>query len=270
MNKHKLNLQEIHSLEFEMLKRFVSVCENNHLNYYLAGGTLLGAIRHKGFIPWDDDIDILMPRNDYDRFVEISKKISLGEYYHVSSFENNDLNYPFCKIFDTRTEIIKKYVNDDTEQSLWIDILPTDGLPDDNREVKAIFSKSLLARKLLKIKKSKTSQGTTTLKKIIKPILKFLLIPVSIKTIVSYIDKLSRTYSINDCLYVGGIAMGYGVNEKMPKKEFLNPVKVEFEGLIVNAPSCWDFYLKSLYGDYMQLPPEEDRVAHPMEIWIKY
>ena len=178
------------------------------------------------------------------------------------------MNYPLCKIFDLRTEIVKEFVNDDTEKWLWIDILPLDGLPDDDYIIEKMFRKSLIARKILRIKKSKKTKGNNILKIIFKPILKLILTPIPLVNVVSYIDDVSRTYSIEECNFIGGVAMGYGPNEKMPKEEYLKSVKVKFEGIEINAPSCWDYYLKSLYGDYMVLPPKNKQVAHPMSIWI--
>lgn len=267
--KRKMSLEEIHKYEIEMLKVFVSICEKYELRYYLAGGTLLGAIRHKGFIPWDDDIDILMPRSDYDKFLNYAEEIERSKKYRLAAYELGNLNYPFCKIFDIRTSIEKKYIVDSTEQNLWIDILPLDGLPKSSKITARLFRKSLIARRLLKIKKSIIGQGTTWIKKIMKPVVKVFISVIRVQDLVAYINRISRTYSIEDSEYVGGIAMGYGINEKMPKVEFLEPVKVEFESMFLNAPSCWDFYLKSLYGNYMELPPLEKQIAHPMNIWIE-
>ena len=117
----KLNLKDLQHLELEIFKYFISVCEKYDLRYYLAGGTLLGAIRHKGFIPWDDDIDVLMPRTDYDKLQEIGKSLC-DERYRLASFELGNLNYPFAKIFDTYTKIKKTFDFDETEQQVWIDI----------------------------------------------------------------------------------------------------------------------------------------------------
>ena len=95
----KLSLKDLQHLELEIFKYFISLCEKYKLRYFLAGGTLLGAIRHKGFIPWDDDIDVLMPRTDYDRLQNIGKKLC-DKRYKLASFELGNLNYPFAKIFE--------------------------------------------------------------------------------------------------------------------------------------------------------------------------
>lgn len=262
-----LTLDEIHKYELDMFKTFVNVCEAKKLRYYLAGGTLLGAVRHKGFIPWDDDIDILMPRPDYMKFVRLDHSELFEKYISVSSYEAGNLNYPFCKIFDTRFSIDKEYCYDETEKHLWIDILPLDGLPDSENEIKAVFRKSLIARRMLKISRATLGKGTTRLKTASKYVLKPAVNLIGRKRILKYINRLCFKYDFDKCGKIGGIAMGYGPQEAMPKSKYLPAVNVEFEGLTVNAPMCYDFYLKRLYGDYMQLPPEEKRVAHPMRIF---
>ena len=234
----KLSLKDLQHLELEIFKYFISLCEKYKLRYFLAGGTLLGAIRHKGFIPWDDDIDVLMPRTDYDRLQNIGKKLC-DKRYKLASFELGNLNYPFAKIFDTHTQI------------------------------KKIFEKSLFMRDILKIQKSQDGSAKSTFKKIVKPVLKPILLKcIGIEKSVEKIDRFARNYSFDDYDYIGGIVWGYGKQEKMKKTEYLKTVQVDFEGLKVNAPGCWDKYLTNLYGDYMRLPPEEQRLTHDMEIWL--
>lgn len=265
----KLNLREVHLLEVEILKYFVSICQEYGLRYFLAGGTLLGAIRHKGFIPWDDDVDILMPRTDYDKFQGLVKQgVISHSRYIVKSLELGNLNYPFCKIFDLNTYIKKEWTTDATEKNLWIDILPLDGVPDSDIELSKLFRKSLFARKVLKVQKSNFGKADNFFKILIKPVVKFILLKtIGIQKTVEYIDKISRTYNFDDCDYIAGIAMGYGPQEKMKKEDYLNSVIVEFEGLQLKAPGCWDYYLKQLYGDYMVIPSENNRINHAIEVY---
>mgnify|MGYP001632707952 CR=1 FL=1 len=268
-----LELDQIHQIEFEMLKKFAKVCEENNLRYFLCGGTLLGAIRHKGFIPWDDDIDILMPRPDYIKFQELSKNNILGDELKVCSSYLGNLNDPFCKIFNINTIMEKEYVIDDFDRHIWIDIFPMDGLPNSELKVKFIYKKVSIARAIIRTIKVKdevknkvsTSKSKYVLKVITKPILSI----IGVRPIVRYIDNLSQKYDFDKSIYVGGIAFGYGPQEKMVRADYIVPEKIEFEGELFNAPGCWKEYLSNLYGDYMKLPPKEKQIAHVMKAWLK-
>ncbi len=264
-----MKLKDVQNIELNILKYFIYVCEKYELRYYLAGGTLLGAIRHQGFIPWDDDIDVLMPRPDYDKLQTLASKIN-SERYLIASHELKNLNYPFCKLFDKTTVIKKVYDKDEFEQHLWIDIFPLDGLPSNEQEIKRIYQKSLFFRNQLNIQRSQDGKGKSKLKILLKPFLKRILLWfVGIPGAVEKIDKLAREFDFDKCEKVGGIVWGYGPQECMKKAEFLSAVKVQFEDIEVNAPGCWKKYLTALYGDYMQLPPPEKRVTHDMNAWIK-
>ena len=247
-----LELDEIHKIEFQMLQKFAKVCEENNLRYYLCGGTLLGAIRHKGFIPWDDDIDILMPRPDYTKFQELSKNGVLGDKLKVCSYYLGNLNDPFCKIFNTDTVMEKEYVNDELDNHIWIDIFPMDGLPENELKVNLIYKKVGIARAMIRTIKVKDEMKSKVSTSKIK-----------------YIDRVCQKYEFDQCDYIGGIAFGYGPQEKMVRKDYIIPEKVEFEGELFNAPGCWNEYLSNLYGDYMKLPPKEKQVAHVMKAWLK-
>ncbi len=267
--KKKLTLQEIHEYELGILKAYINVCEAHGLRWCLAGGSLLGAIRHKGFIPWDDDVDLLMPRPDYDAFIKVAHEVENYGPYRAAAYELHNLAYPFAKIYDTRTSIRKLYDDDETERSLWIDVMPSDGLPADDRELERMFKKSLFLRKVLKIQYARLGEGKTRLKAAIKPVFKVLARPIGKERVCAMIDKLCRTYRVEDTEYIGCINFGYGPQERMPRDAFLETVKVDFEGISCNAPSCWDLYLRSLYGDYMQLPPEDKRRTHDMDVWVE-
>lgn len=263
-----LSLREIQERELEMLKLFINICEQNGLRYYMAGGTLLGAVRHKGFIPWDDDIDVLMPRPDYMRLQKLAASRLLPPAYKFHSWELGNLNDPMCKIFDTNTFVDKKYHRDRYDKYLWIDIFPMDGLPEDEREVQMIYRKVLRARRLLKFMKAREGAGSSRFRALIKPLLKpFALLFFGKKRTVKYIERIAQKYSFEESRYVGGIVYGYGPQEKCDREAYVDGVEMIFEGCRVMAPGCFDYYLTSLFGDYMKLPSEDKRQVHFMDVY---
>lgn len=158
-----------------------------------------------------------------------------------------------------------KYTQNDIDTQLWIDVFPVDGLPDDIREVERIYKKRDFYRKILILCGARMGQGKTKVRKYLKYILKPLANLYGKKRCVDNIEALAAQYPYDEHKYVGDIVWGlYGVGERMLKSEFEKAVEVEFEGHTFPTFSCWDSYLKGLYGDYMKLPPEEKRQTHDM------
>lgn len=264
MSRQQLSLSEIKNIELEILRRFAKCCDENNFRYYLCGGTLLGAIRHKGFIPWDDDIDVLMPRPDYIKFLE---KNADTQQFNVGTIWNKSANIPFAKIFDVTTKIDQKYSNCINMEHLWIDIFPMDGLPDEDKRCIWLYKKARFYRKMLSLSEAKYGTGTTLAKKVVKSIMYPLARLIGSERWVTLLDRYAQQYEFEKCENVGGVVWGYGPQERMKKEEYIPYIEVEFEGHKFHAPKCYDKYLRNLYGDYNQLPPQNQRLNHSMVAW---
>ena len=263
----KIERNDIQKLELDILRNFIEFARFNHLTVFLSGGTLLGAVRHKGFIPWDDDIDVCMPRKDYDFFVHNYNGWS--DHLEVRSNLLNNFGAPFSKIVDLRTEIDHRFTEDGIDKHLWIDVFPVDGLPEDVTLVGQIYKKCSFYRKILLLCKAKLGEGKSVLRKYSKYILKPMASIYGEQRCINKIESIAAQYPYDEYKYVGVITWGlYGVGERMLKSEFEQAVEVEFEGHKFPTFSCWDSYLRGLYGDYMQLPPVEKRKTHDMVAYL--
>ena len=269
----KLSLDQIKKIELDMLLSFHTFCEENKLQYSLCGGTLLGAIRHKGFIPWDDDIDVFMPRPDYEKLRKLcSGKCITGSYYltdwKVQGEKNSKLlmYYPFLKLIDLNTEVDTKDVSAKYYTAIWIDIFPIDGLPASEKETKKIFKKVWLLRQFFSLHFCKKIIAKGPVRKLMKipfwPIARMM----NGKKICKRLDELSETIDYDSSELVGGIINGYGPQEKI-SKSLLEPMEVEFEGHVFCGIRGYDVYLSNLYGEYMQLPPESKRICHGFDAY---
>ncbi|WP_186603337.1 MULTISPECIES: phosphorylcholine transferase LicD [unclassified Streptococcus] len=265
----ELTTRETQEQIYQILKDFVSFCDRHQLEYRLCGGTMLGAIRHSGFIPWDDDIDISMPRPDYNRFLALSQREPIGSHLVVSSYEQGQLDYPFAKLLNTKTKIENSFVNNDGSDHLWIDILPVDGLPSDSNELNHHYRKIKRYQQLLMVSLSAFGTGQSFLKMVVKSILGPILRLIGSKYFGRKLDELAQKYPYETSENVGVVSWGlYGPSESLVKSDYSESVLVTFEGGQFKAPKAWKTYLTNLYKDYMQLPPEDKRKVHLSKAWL--
>ena len=264
--RKKLSAEEVRKIQIDLLLYLKKICEKNGLRYYLTGGTLLGAIRHKGFIPWDDDIDIRMPRNDFEKLLKIGARQKKDVRRRIVSWKTGETKYPFIKIIDTYTILKEHYMDEAFMTSVWIDVFPFDGMPEKDSIIKMRCAILNMYRTLFSATISEIGKGTTTFRKCVKRIIVPICRKLDTKRICDRMNQIASKYPIDTSPYVGQFLWGYGPCEKMPR-DFLNPVFVEFEGHTFPAPGCWDYYLTSIYGNYMQLPPENQRINHGFDAW---
>lgn len=262
------NIDLLHQVDMEIAKEVLRICEKYNLTYYMLGGTMLGAIRHKGFIPWDDDIDLGMPRDDYEKFLEIAPA-ELAEHLKVVNYRTNpEYMYYITRILDTQTKVVEERIgNDNKYTNASIDIFPIDGTPNNGFLRKIYYFRVMYHRALMSLcyKDSidrKRSRGKA--EKLLLWVMEH--IPVE-KMTTPYkqkckIDKLLRKQKVAGSKYIGNIMGAYRTREIVPAEYYGEGAFYPFEDMQMRGFSMYDEYLTYTYGDYMQLPPEESRKTH--------
>lgn len=252
----ELKIDEIKKIQTDILKVFASFCEKKGLTYFLAYGTLIGSVRHQGYIPWDDDIDVIMPRPDYERLINTFSddryKIFCPEHYDSCPFT-------FGKLYDNHT-IIKECSSRKYKIGLNIDIFVLDGLPNDEKESAKHIKCNSFWINILEIKKIAFSSKRSFLRNFELFLLKagtFFLPYIWVRNKIIQINKKN---SYNDSKFCSDLC--YSGALRMNKDLFESKSIGLFEGHKFFIPCGYDTWLKSVYGDYMKLPPEEKRVTH--------
>ena len=260
----KLDFRSIQLEELKLLLAFKQFCEKYKLKYYLCGGTLLGAIRHQGFIPWDDDIDVCMPRPDYEQMIRIVKET---QEIDLIAFELDNCTYPYAKLVNKQI-IVKREIEGQDDQFLWMDIFPMDGIPSSLKETESLYRKIHILIKSLLLSKTKLGYGSSLVKKIGKFIVIPLLRVYGSRRIACILRRIALSTNYEEAEYAGGVVWGlYGIGERMIKADFEKEAYKEFEGTIFPVFSCWHEYLSGLYNNYMELPPEDKQQCHEMEVF---
>lgn len=264
----KLTENEIRQIQLNILCFLHNVCEENGLRYYLCGGSLIGAVRHNGFIPWDDDIDVDMPREDYMR---LKKIISSNNKYRLLTYESStNYNLAFGKLIDCNTSIIE---NNNPEESvewgIYVDIFPIDGLP--KNYYKLYFNALVRLNEFILIGTRKTLPWSAGIVKSLKNRTKHRITKViGVKRLKKLLLSLSQKYLFENSEMVCCIGGGYGRKELYPRHYFDKRILADFAGKKYYIPAEYDAFLTQMYGDYMKLPPKEDRIAHhSIEAYIR-
>jgi len=250
---------ENRSLQLEllkMMKEFHRVCEENGLTYYMLGGTALGAVRHQGFIPWDDDMDVGMPRKDYDRLYELSKQI-LPSNLELRFYKNTEKSpFHFMKLINKNTTLVERVYKNYVE-GIYIDVFPLDGMK------KYGFFNKVRGELIYLLHATIMNHFYTKERRcFLKKTFEFFAKKLNHIFLHDLLERLmtmekKENYPNYLCNFLGA----WRDREFIPVGVFSNPVLYKFEDASFFGPKEADLYLTSLYGDYMRLPPEKDRIC---------
>lgn len=263
-----IDLQTLQSIQAKMLKVIADLCDSHGLRYYLASGTLLGAVRHQGPIPWDDDLDIQIPRPDFTKLLEILKSGVLPDNMEYSWLDANSHGVPFLKIYLKDSMVLEsKLEKRHMTSKIWIDVFCIDGLPSSRRQLKRVYAISKFLRNFLYtgIVKPSSVHGIEKLGTIlVKPVSK----GIGHHRIAVWLDKFSQRYDFNASEMIGNLSWGEHVGEALEKIKYLPVEDLKFGEYVFHCPKGYDEHLNNLYGDYMTLPPENKRSSHLIGCYI--
>jgi len=252
-------MTKLRKVEVEILKEIDRICVKNNIRYYLCGGTLLGAVRHKGFIPWDDDIDIIMPREDYNKFIGLCMNGELSDKYMLQNTDTEpEYHLPFTKIRKNNTLFDESGVKKlKIHKGIFVDIFPLDYSKKDKGFVYKF--KDNIVKNLIHVV-SMRQLGYEPVSSACN-VLYYITKPLSVHKIIKISEFVSSCRK-NGEYYVDYASYIECTKETAPIDYYGEPIMLEFEGEKFPAPCKYDFILEKLYGDYMKLPPEGERENH--------
>lgn len=266
-------LREVQLAELKIVDEIVRICNEENITYYISGGTFIGAVRHEGFIPWDDDADIAMPRNEFEKFMTIASS-KLKKNFKLKYYKKDKI-FPYYvpKVVDTSVKLVDHSSANEKVVPCWVDIFPLDGMPN-NKYLFKLHSFRLLAdRALINLS---DFDNVTKINKSDRPLIEksIMFLGKHIKLLrkmdthkkMDKITKDLKKYPANKSLYYVNFMGSYKLKSVIPKRIYREGAYYKFEGRMLFGPKDFDAYLTHIYGDYMTVPPKEKRNKHFTEV----
>lgn len=252
--------QEVRVVQLEILKAVDAFCAARHLRWFLWAGTLIGAVRHHGFIPWDDDIDLTMPRGDYERFCREFSSSDTSPLRLFTDSTHQTYGYPFARVADTRTLIDERF-RISVPMGVNVEIFPLDGWPRGRSRAAVHATRLRLARGLVNIWENPPHPGRVPWKRALMVALRHPVRRVPIRVLTGMVSRIARSYPYEASEEVGVLVWGRA--ERVERSAYGEGQLLAFEGESYPAPSNPDRVLGWHYGDYMQIPPADQRLPNP-------
>ena len=252
----------------DILLWFHQFCEEHNLSYYLVEGTMLGAARHEGFIPWDDDIDVGMPRADYEELKKLMGRTIFDSKYMLETEDSKRKEYllPFAKVYDTTTRLVEQR-QIPVVMGAYIDVFPLDGIGESLEEANKNFKRIAFLQDVLTSRAVVVREGRKWYKNLAVRL--FQVFPefiINEKKLLHRITDMCKARGFDESEYVGNLVSTYRAKEIVPREIYGQPKLYMFEGYQVYGVADAEGYLTALYGEWRKLPPEDKRKsAHTME-----
>ena len=257
-----MDLGELHTQQLRALDAIDRLCSAHGIDYVLLYGSLLGAVRHGGFIPWDDDVDIGMKRSEYDRFAAIASR-ELDDGFFLQTHES-DAGYPlsFAKVRVDGTSFLEPgFANSRFHNGIYVDVFPLDSAPN-SAWARRVHANVLRLVKTAALSRSDNVRASGLARAVVYTSLRVLTRPFPLSTLMGWQDRVASAFNSmpSDRLVSNGGPYGYA-RETFPASIMSGSATLAFEGRSVPGPAEWDKYLSHLYGNYRELPPEHERIA---------